>query len=131
MRRAKAIHDRLTEAAHRNFHPAHEIMDFVSVYAMAVEHSPDGQVVDEFRSAWGFDIESAKNSAWGRDLDRIFGALAVVASKAFDVTGREAPPGLAPVLQAIRLQAVGNGDGPPGPASAGRSSPGWAPVGSG
>ena len=47
MRRAKAIHDRLTEAAQRNFHPAHEIMDFVSVYAMAVneENAAGGRVV--------------------------------------------------------------------------------------
>ena len=47
MRRAKAIHDRLTEASHRNFHPAHEIMDFVSVYAMAVneENAAGGRVV--------------------------------------------------------------------------------------
>ena len=47
MRRAKAIHDRLTEAAHRNFHPAHEIMDFVGVYAMAVneENAAGGRVV--------------------------------------------------------------------------------------
>jgi L-serine dehydratase len=47
MRRAKAIHDRLTEAAKRNFHPAHEIMDFVSVYAMAVneENAAGGRVV--------------------------------------------------------------------------------------
>ncbi len=47
MRRAKAIHDRLMEAAHRNFHPAHEIMDFVSVYAMAVneENAAGGRVV--------------------------------------------------------------------------------------
>ena len=47
MRRAKAIHDRLTEAANRNFHPAHEIMDFVSVYAMAVneENAAGGRVV--------------------------------------------------------------------------------------
>ncbi len=34
-RRAKAIYDRLTEGARRNARPAHEIMDFVSVYAMA------------------------------------------------------------------------------------------------
>jgi L-serine dehydratase len=47
MRRAKAIHDRLTEAAQRNYHPAHEIMDFVSVYAMAVneENAAGGRVV--------------------------------------------------------------------------------------
>jgi len=47
MRRAKAIHDRLVEASRRNFHPAHEIMDFVSVYAMAVneENAAGGRVV--------------------------------------------------------------------------------------
>jgi L-serine dehydratase len=47
MRRAKAIHDRLTDASKRNFHPAHEIMDFVSVYAMAVneENAAGGRVV--------------------------------------------------------------------------------------
>src|SRR5271166_629809 len=47
MRRAKAIYDRLIEAAQRNFHPAHEIMDFVSVYAMAVneENAAGGRVV--------------------------------------------------------------------------------------
>jgi L-serine dehydratase len=47
MRRAKAIHDRLMDASKRNFHPAHEIMDFVSVYAMAVneENAAGGRVV--------------------------------------------------------------------------------------
>jgi L-serine dehydratase len=47
MRRAKAIHDRLTEASKRNFHQPHEIMDFVSVYAMAVneENAAGGRVV--------------------------------------------------------------------------------------
>ena len=47
MRRARAIHDRLTEASKRNLHPAHEIMDFVSVYAMAVneENAAGGRVV--------------------------------------------------------------------------------------
>jgi L-serine dehydratase len=47
MRRAKAIHDRLMERAQRNLHPAHEIMDFVSVYAMAVneENAAGGRVV--------------------------------------------------------------------------------------
>ena len=46
-RRAKAIHDRLTEGARRNARPAHEIMDFVSVYAMAVneENAAGGRVV--------------------------------------------------------------------------------------
>ena len=47
MRRAKAIHDRLMEASRRNLHAAHEIMDFVSVYAMAVneENAAGGRVV--------------------------------------------------------------------------------------
>ena len=47
MRRAKAIHDRLIAASSRNLHPAHEIMDFVSVYAMAVneENAAGGRVV--------------------------------------------------------------------------------------
>ena len=35
-RRARKIFERLSENARRNDHPAHEIMDFVSVYAMAV-----------------------------------------------------------------------------------------------
>jgi L-serine dehydratase len=47
MRRAKAIHDRLIDGALRNARPAHEIMDFVSVYAMAVneENAAGGKVV--------------------------------------------------------------------------------------
>ena len=46
-RRAKAIHDRLIEGARRNARPAHEIMDFVSIYAMAVneENAAGGRVV--------------------------------------------------------------------------------------
>jgi len=46
-RRAKAIHDRLTETSNRNFRQPHEIMDFVSVYAMAVneENAAGGRVV--------------------------------------------------------------------------------------
>ena len=46
-RRAKKIFDRLAENARRNAHPAHEIMDFVSVYAMAVneENAAGGRVV--------------------------------------------------------------------------------------
>ena len=46
-RRAKAIFERLAENARRNARPAHEIMDFVSVYAMAVneENAAGGRVV--------------------------------------------------------------------------------------
>ena len=46
-RRARAIFERVTEGARRNARPAHEIMDFVSVYAMAVneENAAGGRVV--------------------------------------------------------------------------------------
>jgi L-serine dehydratase len=46
-RRAKGIHDRLMSDASRNARAAHEIMDFVSVYAMAVneENAAGGRVV--------------------------------------------------------------------------------------
>jgi L-serine dehydratase len=46
-RRAKAIYDRLSADISRNARAAHEIMDFVSVYAMAVneENAAGGRVV--------------------------------------------------------------------------------------
>ncbi len=46
-RRAQAIHARLVENARRNARPAHEIMDYVSVYALAVneENAAGGRVV--------------------------------------------------------------------------------------
>jgi L-serine dehydratase len=46
-RRAKAIFDRLTADARLNAHAAHEIMDYVAVYAMAVneENAAGGRVV--------------------------------------------------------------------------------------
>jgi L-serine dehydratase len=46
-RRAKAIFDRLTQNARLNAHVAHEILDYVAVYAMAVneENAAGGRVV--------------------------------------------------------------------------------------
>ena len=46
-RRAKPIYERLTSASGRNARSAHEIMDYVSVYAMAVneENADGGRVV--------------------------------------------------------------------------------------
>jgi L-serine dehydratase len=46
-RRAKAIFDRLTKNARLNAHAAHEILDYVAVYAMAVneENAAGGRVV--------------------------------------------------------------------------------------
>src|SRR2546422_4746747 len=50
-----------------------------SVYAVATEYSPSGKVDDEFGAAWNFTISpSSRNVPWARDMDRIFGALAVV-----------------------------------------------------
>ena len=50
-----------------------------SVYAVATEYSPSGKVDDEFGAAWGFPISPASRDVpWARDMDRIFGALAVV-----------------------------------------------------
>src|SRR3989449_6846228 len=50
-----------------------------SVYAVATEYSPSGKVDDEFGAAWGFPISpSSRDGPWARDMDRIFGALAVV-----------------------------------------------------
>ena len=50
-----------------------------SVYALETEQGPSGTVVDEFQSVWGFRMTPmSRANAWSRDMDRIFGALAVV-----------------------------------------------------
>ena len=50
-----------------------------SVYAVATEYSPSGKVDDEFGAAWNFTISPASRDVpWARDMDQIFGALAVV-----------------------------------------------------
>ena len=50
-----------------------------SVYAVATEYSPSGKVDDEFGAAWNFTISPASRDVpWARDMDLIFGALAVV-----------------------------------------------------
>ena len=50
-----------------------------SVYAIATEYSPSGKVDDEFTTAWGFPISPlSRDVPWARDMDLIFGALAVV-----------------------------------------------------
>src|SRR3989475_4516558 len=50
-----------------------------SVYGLDVEFSAAGNVEEEFASSWGFTMTpDSKDVPWGRDMDRIFGALAVV-----------------------------------------------------
>ncbi|HVY38741.1 MAG TPA: hypothetical protein VHM31_12435 [Polyangia bacterium] len=49
------------------------------VYALCVELGPDGDFAQQFQSDWGFTMTpSSKNTPWARDMDRLFGALAVV-----------------------------------------------------
>jgi hypothetical protein len=50
-----------------------------SVYALAVETGPDGRFLDQFQQDYGFTFTpSSKDTPWGRDMDRLFLALAVV-----------------------------------------------------
>lgn len=52
-----------------------------SVYAIATEYSPDGDVTQEFQSTWGFSMTpSSKSDPWAQDMDKIFGKLQVVDS---------------------------------------------------
>ncbi len=49
-----------------------------SSYGFMVEVSPDGNVMSEFNTVWGFSMQSGKGTAWANEMDRIFGALYVV-----------------------------------------------------
>src|SRR3989441_3108872 len=50
-----------------------------SVYGLDTEFSTVGSVEQEFAKSWGFSMTpAAKDVPWARDMDRIFGALAVV-----------------------------------------------------
>jgi hypothetical protein len=57
------------------------------VYGLTTEWGPDGRVVDEFRAAWGFPIETSakadcadagRECQWAKDMAEIFTALDVV-----------------------------------------------------
>src|SRR5207245_5147936 len=50
-----------------------------SVYGLDTEFSTAGSVEQEFARSWGLSMTAAwKDVPWARDMDRIFGALAVV-----------------------------------------------------
>ncbi len=50
-----------------------------AVYALCVELGPDGDFTQQFQSDWGFTMTpSSKGTAWARDMDCLFAALAVV-----------------------------------------------------
>jgi hypothetical protein len=61
------------------------------VYGLTTEWGPDGRVVDEFRAAWGFPIETAvpatcsdagRECQWAKDMAEVFTALHVVDNNA-------------------------------------------------
>jgi hypothetical protein len=61
------------------------------VYGLATEWGPDGRVIDEFRAAWGFPIETSSKAGctdagrecqWAKDMAEIFTALHVVDNNA-------------------------------------------------
>jgi len=64
-----------------------------AVYALCVELGPDGDFTQQFQSDWGFSMTpSSKNTAWARDMDRLFGALAVVDNNAASAPGGGGTP---------------------------------------
>jgi hypothetical protein len=61
------------------------------VYGLTTEWGSDGRVVDEFRAAWGFPIETSARSScsdagrecqWAKDMAEVFTALQVVDNNA-------------------------------------------------
>jgi hypothetical protein len=61
------------------------------VYALTTEWGPDGRLIDEFRAAWGFPIETpamatcsdtGRECQWAKDVAEIFTALHVVENNA-------------------------------------------------
>ena len=64
-----------------------------AVYALCVELGPDGDFTQQFQGDWGFSMtSSSKNSPWARDMDRLFGALAVVDNNAASAPGGGGTP---------------------------------------
>jgi hypothetical protein len=79
------------------------------VYAIITEWSPEGRFKEEFRKNWGFSINpGSKNTAWARDMDRIFLNLHVVDNNMEDRIGGGGEPRvpLAPDFHPDTLQAV-------------------------
>ena len=58
-----------------------------------MELGPDGDFTQQFQSDWGFSMTpSSKSTAWARDMDRLFGALAVVDNNAASAPGGGGTP---------------------------------------
>ncbi len=70
-----------------------------AVYALCVELGPDGDFTQQFQSDWGFSMTpSSKDTPWARDMDRLFGALAVVDNNAPSTIGGGGTPLQPPAL---------------------------------
>ncbi|HVT10464.1 MAG TPA: hypothetical protein VHO67_23555 [Polyangia bacterium] len=73
------------------------------VYAICVELGPDGDFTQQFQSDWGFTMTpSSKSTPWARDMDRLFGALAVVDNNTAATPGGGGTP-LQPLAPALAL----------------------------
>jgi hypothetical protein len=63
------------------------------VYALVTEWGPAGRVKDEFKIAWGFEINPGHgNNPWSRDMDRLFTNLHVVDNNGPDRIGGGGEP---------------------------------------
>lgn len=64
-----------------------------NVYAIATEHGPEGSVLEEFESEWGFKFHDLnKHTPWARDMDRIFSNLHVIDNNSPDSVGGGGTP---------------------------------------
>jgi hypothetical protein len=72
------------------------------VYAIMTEWSPDGRFDVDFKRNWGFSMkEKDKNTAWARDMDRIFLNLHVVDNNSATSKGGGGKPRM-PMAPAFR-----------------------------
>ncbi|MBN2009479.1 T9SS type A sorting domain-containing protein [candidate division KSB1 bacterium] len=63
------------------------------VYAIITEWSPQGRVKDEFKKAWGFSMSASnQNSAWAKDMRKIYTNLHVVVNNGPDSIGGGGEP---------------------------------------
>ena len=85
------------------------------VYAILVERSPDGNVVDEFENVWGFTMTPPSTmTPWSRDMQRIFTNLYVVDNNEPDSVGgggtprQPLAPSISPDAPATSVNSIRN-----------------------
>lgn len=63
------------------------------VYAIISEWGPDGRLSDDFEKKWGFPMSTKeKNTAWSRDMDKIFLNLHIVVNNSPESIGGGGKP---------------------------------------